>query len=74
MAGDFFGGIHAIRFSFIFSSLLATKNPLKCNWRSLTVQSVHKLADCINPIFLFFHFTLVKERELLEELSTDLSA
>jgi hypothetical protein len=40
----------------------------------LLETSVHKLAVCTSLIFLFFHFTLVKERELLGALSTDLSA
>ncbi len=49
--------------------MLEARYPL-LSW--LLGTSVLKLAACTSPIFLFFHFLLVKDIELLGEWRTDL--
>jgi len=56
-----------------FAWYLAQEQLQKADLCWLLGTSVHKLAVCISPIFLFFPFLLVKYMELLEKVSTALS-
>src|SRR5713101_5850830 len=60
----------------ILLPLLLEMRDVPCSCLTLCVRalgtSVQKPAACTSPIFLFFHFPLVKDIELLGEWRTDL--